>query len=194
LLDIFYPPNFRCFDKNGVFQQPRDVTSLRVSVRFRRDFERHSDISTVTESARYDYLMSSLLVWFLISIVLLLSLGFVKMLVLNTYDLKLWTATHRARREIRKIARQRVPNADVFSRQGATAVSAGHLSFGIRVETDRQRTVLCEDPEIHKLFRDALVKARYPTTNVPVVHFGIRSQETVDRDYGGSWDEAGQMP
>ena|SRR5579863_29993 len=138
--------------------------------------------------------MSSLLVWFLIGIVLLLSLGFVKMFVLNTYDLKLWPAIHRARREIRKIARQRVPNADVFSRLGATAVSPGHLTFSIRVETDKQRTVLCVDPDIHKQFRDALVKAGYPTTTVPVVHFGIQSQETVDRDYGGSWDEAGQMP
>jgi hypothetical protein len=25
-LDIFYPPNFRCFDENGVFQHPRLVT------------------------------------------------------------------------------------------------------------------------------------------------------------------------
>jgi hypothetical protein len=41
-------------------------------------------ISTATGSARYDYGMSSLLVWFLIGIVLLLSLGFVKMFVLNT--------------------------------------------------------------------------------------------------------------
>jgi len=126
--------------------------------------------------------------------VLLLSLGFVKMFVLNTYDLKLWPAIHRARREVRKIARQRVPNADVFSRQGATAISPGHLSFAIRVDTDKQRSILCEDPEIHKQFRDALVKAGYLTATVPVVHFGIQSQETVDRDYGGSWGEAGQMP
>jgi len=27
-----------------------------------------------------------------------------------------------------------------------------------------------------------------------VVHFGIQSQETVDRDYGGSWNEASEMP
>ena len=25
-LDIFYPPNFRCFDENGVFQQPQAIT------------------------------------------------------------------------------------------------------------------------------------------------------------------------
>ena len=24
-LDIFYPPNFRCFDENGVFQQPQAI-------------------------------------------------------------------------------------------------------------------------------------------------------------------------
>jgi hypothetical protein len=27
-LDIFYPPNFRCFDENGVFQQPRLITTV----------------------------------------------------------------------------------------------------------------------------------------------------------------------
>ena len=25
-LDIFYPPNFRCFEENGVFQQPQAIT------------------------------------------------------------------------------------------------------------------------------------------------------------------------
>jgi hypothetical protein len=27
-LDIFYPPNFRCFEKNGVFQQPRLISTV----------------------------------------------------------------------------------------------------------------------------------------------------------------------
>jgi hypothetical protein len=27
-LDIFYPPNFRCFEENGVFQQPRLISSI----------------------------------------------------------------------------------------------------------------------------------------------------------------------
>jgi hypothetical protein len=27
-LDIFYPPNFCCFDENGVFQQPRLITTV----------------------------------------------------------------------------------------------------------------------------------------------------------------------
>jgi hypothetical protein len=96
--------------------------------------------------------MSSLFVWFLIGIVLLVSLGFVKMFVLNTYDLKLWPAVHRARREIRKIARQGVPNADVFSRQGATAISPGYLSFGIKVGTDEQRTTCVRTPRFTNSF------------------------------------------
>ena len=25
-LDIFYPPNFRCFEENGVFQHPLPIT------------------------------------------------------------------------------------------------------------------------------------------------------------------------
>jgi hypothetical protein len=138
--------------------------------------------------------MLGLLAWFLIAFVLLLSFGFVKMFILDTYDWMLWPAIRRARREIGKIARQRVPNAEVFSSQGATAINPGHLSFGIRVRTDRERDSLCEDPEINKLFNAALAKAGYPTNTIPVVHFGIQSQETVDREYGGSWYEAGQMP
>jgi hypothetical protein len=27
-LDIFYPPNFRCFQKNGVFQQPQALSLI----------------------------------------------------------------------------------------------------------------------------------------------------------------------
>jgi hypothetical protein len=30
---IFYPPNFRCFDENGLFQHPRDIASTDDSLR-----------------------------------------------------------------------------------------------------------------------------------------------------------------
>jgi hypothetical protein len=32
-LDIFYPPNFGCFEKKGLFQQPRLITSTVIAVR-----------------------------------------------------------------------------------------------------------------------------------------------------------------
>ena len=28
-LDIFYPPNFRCFEENGLFQHPRLISTVR---------------------------------------------------------------------------------------------------------------------------------------------------------------------
>ena len=27
-LDIFYPPNFRCFEENGLFQHPQAITPV----------------------------------------------------------------------------------------------------------------------------------------------------------------------
>jgi hypothetical protein len=33
-LDIFYAANFRCFDENGVFQQPRLLTPIGGMVRY----------------------------------------------------------------------------------------------------------------------------------------------------------------
>ncbi len=137
--------------------------------------------------------MLTLFVWLVAAVVIVLMLGFAKTLT-NKYDWRLWPAIHRARREIRNIARQRIPNADAFSHQGATAISPGYLSFSIRTATDKERDLLCEDPEIYQQFCDALRRAGYPQDTVPVVHFGIESQETVDRDYGGSWSERGQMP
>jgi hypothetical protein len=29
-LDIFYPPNFGCFDENGVFQQPQAISLIEL--------------------------------------------------------------------------------------------------------------------------------------------------------------------
>jgi hypothetical protein len=137
--------------------------------------------------------MLRLLGWFVIAIVLLPLLGVVA-LIRSTLDWRLWPAIRRARREIRNTARQRVPNAEVSIIQGATAISPGHLSFCIRTDTDKERDLLRQDPEIHKQFRNALVNAGYPTNTVPVVHLDIESQETVDREYGGSWHEPSEMP
>ncbi|MFZ0477988.1 MAG: hypothetical protein WAL71_02475 [Terriglobales bacterium] len=131
--------------------------------------------------------------WLVAAALIVLSLVFARMLT-NTYDWKLWPAIRRTKRDIREIVRQRVPNAEVFSHQSATAINPGHLSFSIRTATDKERDLLCGDPELYQQFCDALREAGYPQNTVPVVKFGIESQETVDRDYGGSWSERSQMP
>jgi hypothetical protein len=133
----------------------------------------------------------NLFLWVVFALALLLVFGFAKMFVAQ-YNVGLWPAIRRARRELKGIARQRVPNAKVYTHQGATAISPGYLFFGIKTVTDEERDRLSQDPRIHEQFRAALVRAGYPTETIPVVHFGVQSQETVDRDFGGSWSLASQ--
>lgn len=137
--------------------------------------------------------MMTLFIWLVAVVVVVLLLAFARSLT-NTYDWRLLPAIRRAKQAMREIVRRRIPSADVFSHQGATAISPGNLSFSIRTATDKERDLLCGDPEIYQQLCDALRRAGYPQGTVPVVKFGIESQETVDRDYGGSWSERGQMP
>src|SRR5262249_11774225 len=150
--------------------------------------------------ADYHIEMEKLLMWFAIgSLLLVLGFGLLVIgaalgLIALHIDWKRWPAIRRARRGIREIARQQVPNAEVFSYQGATKINPGYLSFWIRTASDKERDSLCQAPNIHSQFRNALLRAGYPTNTVPVVHFRIESQETVDRDYGGSLNEALRVP
>jgi hypothetical protein len=96
-----------------------------------------------------------------------------------------------ATREIQAIARRRCPNAEVSSRRGATLK---HLSFRIAVNADKERDCMRGEPNLYQQFCDALIRVGYPSEAAPHVHFRIESQETVDRDYGGSWQEESEMP
>lgn len=46
-----------------------------------------------------------------------------------------------------------------------------------------------DDPGLYKQLSDAMLGAEYPPADVPFIKFRIESQETVDRDYDGSWEE-----
>ena len=48
--------------------------------------------------------------------------------------------------------------------------------------------------KLKKLENRKILRVGYPADAVPFVHFRIESQETVDRDYGGSWVEESEMP
>ena len=50
------------------------------------------------------------------------------------------------------------------------------------------------EPKMYQHFCDALVRVGYPSEAARRVHFRIESQETVNRDYGGSWQEEREMP
>ena len=75
-----------------------------------------------------------------------------------------------------------------------TRIDPRYLTFWIATKTDRERDQLRRDAGLPQELRDALLRAGYLPDAVPMVHFLIESQETVDRDYGGNWYEAKEMP
>jgi hypothetical protein len=92
----------------------------------------------------------------------------------------------RAKRKIKKIVRGHCPNAKVFH-FGATNVNPRYLAIWIALKTDAERDLLQPDSHLQQQFRDALVEAGYPSSAVPSIVFTFESQETVDRDFKGSW-------
>jgi len=104
---------------------------------------------------------------------------------------KFWLTVRRARREIEAIACQYCAAAKADSFRGATPK---HFSFRIAVPTDRERDQMRGEPQLYQQLSGALLRVGYPADAVPLVHFRIESQETVDRDYGGSWVEESGMP
>lgn len=50
------------------------------------------------------------------------------------------------------------------------------------------------EPQLYQRLTGVLLRVGYPADAVPFVPFRIESQETVDRDYGGSWAEESEMP
>lgn len=98
-------------------------------------------------------------------------------------------AIGRARPAIQKLVRKRLPKARVHT-EGKTVMSPSNLSICINVQTDAERNALLKDTVLLGEMRRALWKARYPEDVIQDVGFSIESQETVTRDFGGSWAKA----
>lgn len=104
---------------------------------------------------------------------------------------KFWLTVRRTRREIEAIARQHCPTAKVDAFRGATPK---HCSFRVAVVTDRERDHMRGESQLYQQLTGALQRVGYPADAVPFVRFRIESQETVNRDHGGSWAEESEMP
>jgi len=138
------------------------------------------------------------LLWFIVAVVLgLLACGvLVLILVLGLfafhYDWAIVPSEKRAKRRIRDLVLQRGGGeAKIYSFHGATR---SHLTMLIGTQTDAQAEKLRQDAGFITALRDALEKSGYPPESVPFVGFPIGSQETIDRDYAGSWPEYLENP
>jgi hypothetical protein len=110
-------------------------------------------------------------------------------IVLSILGNKALTALRRTRRQFQQILRQRSPRAKV-STFGGSALYLGnprHPDVWIKTATDEERDKLQQEGNLPDQFRTMLVQFGYPAQNAPFVRFAFESQETVDREFGGSW-------
>jgi len=89
----------------------------------------------------------------------------------------------RAREDFQQIVRRRLSSAEVTTWGGKEV----HPVFWIKTGNDEERDQLSTDSSLTEDFRTALLQADYPAVDVPLAQYVVESQETVDRDYAGSW-------
>jgi hypothetical protein len=109
-------------------------------------------------------------------------------ILLRVLDNKPLRQIRRAREDFQKIVRRRLPSAEVTTWGGKDV----HPVFWIKTRKDDERDQLKRDqlvPDsgLTEDFRTTLLHAGYPAIDIPLAQFVVESQETVDRDYAGSW-------
>lgn len=127
----------------------------------------------------------------LLSVVLI----FVAVLLLSVpFDLRLWPAIVRARKEMKMVLDNRGLRPTIIFKQGATRLNPRLLSIFILTTTDEERDRLRTDEGLVPELRVGLKEGGYPKEAVPLVRFIIESKENVDRNYGGRISEMMEMP
>jgi hypothetical protein len=104
---------------------------------------------------------------------------------------RLWLAARKTRRAIELVVRSYWPAAKVFKLRGRPVRQP---VFCIETATDQQRDRMIQESNLYGRFCDAARDAGFPQDVIPTIHFRVESRETLDRDYGGSWWEAMEMP
>ena len=118
----------------------------------------------------------------------------IALLVYSAFNWRLWPAIRRARRGVREVALQRCTDSRVLVRHGHTASSAHNVTFFIATNTETDAQKLREDKTFYPALKSALLAAGYPVDAAQYVHFPVDSQERVDRDHNGDWNEAMEKP
>ncbi|WP_144445670.1 hypothetical protein [Inquilinus limosus] len=88
---------------------------------------------------------------------------------------------------IRERLKAGIPDVDIFW-FGAIDLSPRHLAIWARVGTDAQRDFLLEDySDLTAEIRGIVKGCGYPEEASSFVGFAVESDETVNRDFDGSW-------
>lgn len=95
-----------------------------------------------------------------------------------------WHLLQEAREAIvRRLAPHGVQHVEFVSAFG----SSEDVWVWLATATDAQRDALSGEEPLLKDVREAVASAGYPPDELHNIHSTVQSQETVDRDYKGSW-------
>ncbi len=95
-------------------------------------------------------------------------------------------AISRLCRAVKRLARARGVEASVLW-FGAYWIHPQHLAVIVRVGTDAEKARLGHDQGFRADLQAALTAVGYPAAGREGVGFEVESDETVDRDWNGSW-------
>ncbi len=111
--------------------------------------------------------------------------GLIIGLILRVLNRKSSRQLSQAKKEFLKVVRKRIPSAKAFIVGGTNA----HPAIWTTTALDMERDQLREDESLRNRFRALLLQAEYAAEDVPLVQFVYESQETVDREFRGNWNQ-----
>jgi len=89
-------------------------------------------------------------------------------------------------RQVLSLDKKRFGCGKVFS-FGAVDIDLRNLAVWITADTDVQRDELRRSGALIDQFRVAFRDPGYPESAIPEIRFEFESQQTVDRDFNGTW-------
>ncbi len=95
-------------------------------------------------------------------------------------------AIFRLCRKEARLAGERGVRASAFA-IGAYWIHPRHLAVFVKVRSDSEKRQLLDDDSFMLSLRRALIKVDYPAEGHEGVSFDVESQETVNREFQGSW-------
>jgi hypothetical protein len=98
-----------------------------------------------------------------------------------------WPTIFLVKREVKQLARQRGVELTRIWWLGAILRSPAYLSLWISTEKDWERDQLDRDRSFAADINAALLRYGYPSEAVQYVGVVVESQQTVDREFAGSW-------